>query len=181
MFAYQTDAHVTTATLQHHFPTLYALSDPHPLAICSGKNLPDGTPTSSSKDGAYVNSCTIKVINTVLHSQLRLTYCSQHGSFGGPGLDSDQFYCAGSEDFRAYVWKVPELSKLAERRIEISSLDWSTQEWADVTGKSLKHTVLDVAQPQFAAFSEGTKTPRYVPVDLSTPLFRLTGKHALSK
>jgi hypothetical protein len=70
---------------------------------------------------------------------------------------------------------------LAERRIEISSLDWSTQEWEDVTGKSLNHMVLDVAQPRSAAFSEGTKTPRYVPVDLSTPLFRLTGEHTLLK
>lgn len=67
-------------------------------------------------------------------ARLNSTFVEQHGSFGGPGFDSDQFYCVGSEDFRAYVWKVPELSELAERRIEISSLDWSTQEWANVTG-----------------------------------------------
>lgn len=132
-------------TMLHHFPTIYALSDSHPLAVCSGKYLPSGAPVTSSRGGTYANSCTIK-----------------HGSFGGPGFDSDQFYCVGSEDFRAYVWKVPELSELAERRIEISSLDWSTQEWANVT-----------------AFSDGTKTPRYIPVDLSMPLFRLTGHSSI--
>jgi DDB1- and CUL4-associated factor 5 len=146
--------------------------------MCSGKYLPGGTPVTSPKDGTYTNSCTIKVGAFYASARLRLTFVGQHGSFGGPGLDSDQFYCAGSEDFRAYVWKIPEISELVERRIEISSFDWSTQEWADVTGKRFRTRVVDISESWSLAFSEGTKTPRYIPVDLSTPLFRLTGKHA---
>ena len=34
------------------------------------------------------------------------------------------------------------------------------------------------AQLSSTAYSEGTKNPRYIPVDLSTPLFRLTGNYA---
>ena len=59
-------------TLQHHYPTIYGLADPHPLAVCSGKYLPDGTPVTSSKDGTYANSCSIKVDAFHAFSRLRL-------------------------------------------------------------------------------------------------------------
>lgn len=48
----------------------------------------------------------------------------QHGSFGGPSLTSDAYYGAGSDDFRGYVWKVPETSILLEQRREIGVDRW---------------------------------------------------------
>ena len=48
----------------------------------------------------------------------------KHGSFGGPGLESDDLYASGSDDFRGYVWKIPPLSVLKEQRKEISVNEW---------------------------------------------------------
>jgi WD repeat-containing protein 22 len=46
--------------LQHYLPTIYALSDPNPIATCSGTIHPDGTPVAQN-ERTYSNSCTIKV------------------------------------------------------------------------------------------------------------------------
>jgi len=51
----------------------------------------------------------------------------QHGSFGGLGLDRDQYYSAPSDDFHGYMWKLPDLADLAERRTEISASEWADQ------------------------------------------------------
>jgi len=131
-------------TMLHYLPTIYGLSDPHPLATCSGRNLPDGMPVPAG-ERTYSNSCTMK-----------------HGSFGGPGLETDDLFCSGSDDFRAYLWEIPSLADLEQRRRVISPDDWSTREW-----------------PQTIAFTEGRHEPRYVPVELSTPLCRLTGHNSI--
>ncbi|KAF9464101.1 WD40 repeat-like protein [Collybia nuda] len=131
-------------TMLHHLPTIYALSDPIPIAVCSGKNRPGGTPVPPS-ERTYSNGCTIK-----------------HGSFGGPGLDCDGFYSAGSEDFCAYVWKIPRLSELIGRRLEVSPSSWVTDE-----------------SPSSVGFTNGFRNPRYVPVELDTPTFRLTGHKSI--
>jgi hypothetical protein len=49
-----------TFLTQNFYPTIYALNDPHPIAICNSTVSPDGT---SIPDGerTYVNACTIKV------------------------------------------------------------------------------------------------------------------------
>ncbi|KIK44314.1 hypothetical protein CY34DRAFT_23148 [Suillus luteus UH-Slu-Lm8-n1] len=130
--------------LQHYFPTIYALSDPHPLAICTGRNAPDGTPISPSQR-TYTNSCTMK-----------------SGAFGGPGMDEDDLYGAGSDDFRAYVWKIPPLMTLQGLRKEIAAHDWYTREWPDTV-----------------AFAEGKWESRYVPLEISTPLARLNGHKSI--
>ncbi|KAJ6582810.1 WD40-repeat-containing domain protein [Mycena sp. CBHHK59/15] len=98
----------------HYFPTIYALMDPHPVAVCSAPNLPDGTPVPPG-ERTYANSCTMK-----------------HGSFGGPGLDADVLYAAGSDDFRAYVWALPSPAELTAQRTVISSAEWSAGEHAGV-------------------------------------------------
>jgi WD repeat-containing protein 22 len=82
----------------------------------------------------------------------------KHGSFGGSGLTKDEYYSAGSDDFRGYVWKVPDIADLIERRLEVSANDWVAQD-----------------SPQNIGFSEGMWEPRYVPADLSRPIFRLNG------
>jgi hypothetical protein len=76
------------------------MTDPHPLAVRSGKYLSGSTPVASAKDGTYSK---IKVHLFSSSTRLRLIVVEQHGSFGGPGLDRDQFYCAGSEDSRSYI------------------------------------------------------------------------------
>jgi len=122
------------------------LSDPNPLAVLSGANLPDGTP-KLPEERAYSNSCTIK-----------------HGSFGGPGLDVDDMYAAGSDDFRGYVWKIPSISQLKSARKELSAEDWSN--------------MVDLEQTT-VAFSEGRKERKYIPVEIPTPFCRLTGHNSI--
>ncbi|KAG2101108.1 WD40 repeat-like protein [Suillus discolor] len=130
----------------HYFPTIYAMSDPHPLAICTGRNTPDGTPISPPQR-SYTNSCTMK-----------------SGAFGGPGMDEDDMYGAGSDDFRAYVWRIPPLMTLQGLRQEITSHDWYAREWPD--------TVV-------LAFAEGKWESRYVPHEISMPLARLNGHKSI--
>jgi len=61
----------------------------------------------------------------------------QHGSFGGPSLVSDVYYGAGSDDFRGYVWKIPEAPVLLEQRREIGVDRWPL-EGNDTVGTSPK-------------------------------------------
>lgn len=44
----------------NYLPTIYSVSDPQPIAICSGRFLPDGSPIAPDKR-TYHNSCTMKV------------------------------------------------------------------------------------------------------------------------
>ncbi|KAJ7701447.1 WD40 repeat-like protein [Mycena rosella] len=128
-------------TMLHYFPTIYALMDPDPVAVCSASNLPDGTPIPSGAY-TYANSCSTM----------------KQGSFGGPGLDEDTLYAAGSDDFRAYVWALPPPAELAARRTRISHADWDAGAHAGVV-----------------AFADRSAGPRCVPVELHTPRARLGG------
>lgn len=125
-----------TATMLHHLPTIYSLSDPIPVAMCSKARRVEGT---------YSNSCTIK-----------------HGSFGSGGLHDDRYYCAGSDDFSAYMWEIPEISDLVERRQEISSDTWS-----------------GLGNDNIVGFASSPDEPRHVPVNLDTPMYRLTGHESI--
>ena len=40
------------------------------------------------------------------------------------GSDRDMYYTAGSDDFRAYVWKIPDESALVESRKVVEYSDW---------------------------------------------------------
>ncbi|KAG7445711.1 WD40 repeat-like protein [Guyanagaster necrorhizus] len=132
-------------TMLHHYPTIYSVSDPNPIALCNVQTLPDGSPVLPGQR-TYSNSCTIK-----------------HGSFGGLGFDSDDFYCAGSDDFCAYLWKIPSISSLVERRQVVDPDEWSGNPvFADTTG-----------------YASGLHEPRYVPVNIKTPLCRLTGHNSI--
>lgn len=132
-----------SVTLLNFYPTLYALNDPHPIAICKATVLPDGNPIPDG-ERAYSNGCTIK-----------------HGSFGGPSLNSDAYYAAGSDDFRGYVWKIPETSVLTEQRREIGVDSWLLE--GDET----------------IAFAKSSRETRYQPVALSRPLCRLSGHKSI--
>ncbi|TFK24981.1 WD40 repeat-like protein [Coprinopsis marcescibilis] len=138
--AFDQDGSRFALTLQHYLPTIYATEDPHPIAVCSGKIWPNGEPVTPGQK-SYSNACTMK-----------------HGSFGSLGTNSDQYYGAGSDDFCAYLWKIPSISELKDQRKEINPLDWWTKETSDTT-----------------AFTDGFSQPKFIPVDLSRPHCRLTG------
>ncbi|OCH92640.1 WD40 repeat-like protein [Obba rivulosa] len=129
------------ATMLHFLPTIYSINDPFPVATCSGKNLPDGT-AAPQGEKTYSNSTTIK-----------------HGSFGGP--TGDEYYSAGSDDFRAYIWELPSLSTLLERRETIEFEKWST-----------------AGDPDMIGFTTGMTEP-CVPVEIDTPLCRLAGHKSI--
>lgn len=84
---------------------MYATSDPYPIAVCSGRCRPNGTPVPP-EERTYSSRATIK-----------------HISFGGPGLDSDIYLSTGSDDFRGYVWKLPPTAELLDRRTIIEDDD----------------------------------------------------------
>ncbi|KAJ7617516.1 WD40 repeat-like protein [Mycena polygramma] len=127
-------------TMLNYYPTIYALTDPDPVAVCSAVNRPDGTPIPPG-ERSYGNACTMK-----------------HGGFGGPGLDEDIMYVAGSDDFRAYVWALPPPEVLAAQRTVLSHEEWMAGAHAGVT-----------------AFAEHMTGPRCIPAPLHTPRARLGG------
>lgn len=128
-------------TMLHYFPTIYNLMDSDPVAVCSAPNLPDGSPVPRG-ESTYENSCSTM----------------KQGSFGGPGLDVDTLYAAGSDDFRAYIWSLPPPAALAAQRTFISYEDWDAG-----------------AHSGIVAFAERTTGPRCVPAQLQTPCGRLGG------
>ncbi|KAF7348252.1 WD40 repeat-like protein [Mycena sanguinolenta] len=131
-------------TMLNYFPTIYSLTDADPVAVCSGANLPDGRPVTTG-ERTYGNACTMK-----------------HGTFGGPGLEADAFYVAGSDDFRAYVWVLPPPESLTAQRTILSYAEWDAGEHLGVT-----------------AFAEHATGPRCIPAQLHTPHARLGGHSSI--
>ncbi|KAF8133718.1 WD40 repeat-like protein [Boletus edulis] len=142
--AFDRDGSKLAVTMLHWFPTIYTVSDPHPVAVLTGKNDPDGSPVNFG-ERTYSNSCTMK-----------------SGAFGGPGMNEDILYGAGSDDFRGYVWRIPELSTLLGLRQEINVDEWMSHEW---TGA--------------CAYSESQWATRYIPLQIDTPLCRLNGHRSI--
>lgn len=104
-------------------------------------------------------------------------YSSQHGSFGGPGLAIEEYFSAGSDDFRGYVWKLPDAAEMIERRQKVSADEWAAGDSLPDVGKLFwRLGLLGISFPMSTSgFAEGQRKPRYVPVELSTPIFRLNG------
>ncbi|ESK95196.1 wd repeat domain 22 [Moniliophthora roreri MCA 2997] len=140
---FDAEGDILGVTMLHFYPTLYTLSDPNPVAVCTGRYLPEGTPVSEG-ERTYSNSCTMK-----------------HGSFGGPASRTETYYCAGSDDFCGYLWKIPPVEELIQRREVIPSDDWLLQDCRTI------------------GFAESMTSLRYVPVDLSTPSAVLKGHDSI--
>ncbi|EJC98064.1 WD40 repeat-like protein [Fomitiporia mediterranea MF3/22] len=132
-------------TFLHHLPTIYSTADPIPLAVCSGKNFPNGSPVPEG-ESSYRNTCTIK-----------------HGAFGGPAGDTeDAYFTTGSDDFRAYVWKIPNLAGLREERRVLDESEFQTE------------------SPRLIGYAQNTDDNYiYIPADICTPLFRLQGHDSI--
>ncbi|KAJ7601190.1 WD40 repeat-like protein [Mycena floridula] len=133
------DGSEMAVTFLHHKPTIFAVSDPNPIAICSAS-------ASGSDPRTYSNSCTMK-----------------HGSFGsGFGSSADGIYCTGSDDFRGYIWRIPNVEELKVARREIKACDWPEAGSGDI------------------GYTDGRlNSTRYVPVDISEPVYRLTGHKSI--
>ncbi|KAF9046547.1 WD40-repeat-containing domain protein [Panaeolus papilionaceus] len=128
----------------HYLPTIYSLSDADPIATLSGKHLPDGSlvpPTQRT----FSNSCTMK-----------------HGSFGGARLGLGDLYAAGSDDFQAYVWKIPPTEELMDKRDSLSVAEWE-----------------NYGNASTIAFTQGRLAPKVVPAEISTPFCHLKGHNSL--
>ena len=89
----------------------------------------------------------------------------------------DDYFSSGSDDFRGYVWKIPDTAEITDRRQKVSLDNWSAHDSSYDIGMVLfapmLHTrLMSICTP---GFSEGLWEPRYVPVELSIPVFRLSG------
>ncbi|CAB4411884.1 unnamed protein product [Rhizophagus irregularis] len=84
------------AIINHYRPTLYNVFDEKPLCTFSSDY-------DFETQIGYKNDCTFK-----------------QGYFGGP--DGDYFLC-GSDDFRVYIWKVPDIETMINERSFTKNLD----------------------------------------------------------
>lgn len=86
------------SSLSRFSPTLYAVGDPDPLALLE----------SVQKDNSGLKSCcTIK-----------------HGSFGFDAQLGKLHYAIGSDDFRAYVFEIPDIETLKNGREIVNLSTW---------------------------------------------------------
>ncbi|PFH53402.1 hypothetical protein AMATHDRAFT_55347 [Amanita thiersii Skay4041] len=139
------DGEKFAVTFLHYYPTIYKLSDPNPIAILTANHTPGACPPRKS-ERTYSNSCTMK-----------------HGSFGGPGSDTDNLYAAGSDDFRGYVWKLPPIEELLAQRLIVSASEWDY-----------------VSRPNAIAFTQGDPcSTKCIPVEISQPLCKLYGHRSI--
>ncbi|KAG1742300.1 WD40 repeat-like protein [Suillus paluster] len=142
------------------------LHDPHPLAICTGRNAPDGIPVSPS-ERTYTNSCTMK-----------------SGAFGGPGMDEDDMYGAGSDDFRAYGLRKEITAPFAEGKWESRYVPFEIQTPLARLNGVERQVILHSPTPSSPAVQDLLPTPPTVrtlqPQDLAaerTFLRALFGPH----
>ncbi|EIN13015.1 WD40 repeat-like protein, partial [Punctularia strigosozonata HHB-11173 SS5] len=114
--AFNGDGTKLAVTVPGYFPIIYSVGgdEEWPLAVCTGRHLPDGSPASPGLR-TYRNQSTFK-----------------HGSFSMTS-GGDEYYATGSDDFRAYIWHIPSNAKLAEEGILLNPEHWASQE-PDVVG-----------------------------------------------
>ncbi|KAI0345939.1 WD40 repeat-like protein [Trametopsis cervina] len=147
-------------TFRGYLPTIYSIDDPNPVATCFARYLPDGTPVPPGKR-TYANTSTMK-----------------HGSFGGPGLDRDEYYSAGSEDFCGYVWEIPEVQTLKQRREIVSDTSFYGRDPATV-GEADSLALIITEYLISSGFASNSGGERCIPVELHTPLSRLGGHRSI--
>ncbi|GAA6060795.1 hypothetical protein JCM10212_005444 [Sporobolomyces blumeae] len=107
-------------TISGHLPTLYSLSDPHPLATFSAPLPPPPPPPKADSDDDEPNESSIA---DYVKDRWPWTYrnksTTKHGSFGG-GSDAVEgkglYWASGSDDFGVYIWEVPARETMESAR-----------------------------------------------------------------
>ncbi|PKI84512.1 hypothetical protein MVES1_001821 [Malassezia vespertilionis] len=145
------------ADVSLYHPVLYAVGRREPLATLSSMDwhphlnpcVADSAKLPCDRFAGYRNSCTVK-----------------RGSFGFESQTGCMYYASGSDDFRAYGWKIPPLDTLISGHASMLESEWKAD--AD-TG--LDHV-------WFRAESEDSVVMER-PVSLSTPAFTLEGSQSI--
>lgn len=147
------------ADVSLYHPVLYAVGNAEPLATLSSVQLhPHRDPC---RDGAelpifdryvgYRNSCTVK-----------------RGSFGFESQSGSLYYVTGSDDFRAYGWRIPTVDVMVERRERMAYRDW------------LAHPTHGTHHVWFRGDPSRTAGDMVHPYEMDTPSFTLEGTLAYS-
>jgi len=79
-----------------------------------------------------------------------------------PSQAKTNIFCTGSDDFRAYCWKIPDLAKLADERRVLDFDGWASTSPKSTTG------FLQISEERW-----------HIPAQLDTPLFRLNGHSSI--
>ncbi|GAA5881610.1 hypothetical protein JCM3774_006493 [Rhodotorula dairenensis] len=115
------------ATISGHLPTLYELSEPEPLA-CFASPAPPPPSASLLSSSSSSSTATAPPPPMSFPRGYRNSTTTKHGSFGGSygGADAAApgrglYYAAGSDDFKTYLWEVPDLERLREGRRRVRS------------------------------------------------------------
>ena len=118
--AFDSTGKLLCATVSRYLPVLYEMNNSTPLATFDHQ---------SSTGASYSNLCTVKVRLLIpIVGKMSNRNPRQNGSFGGSG--DNLYYAAGSDDFAAYVWKVPPLESLKERGRNLTGAE-SESEWVN--------------------------------------------------
>ncbi|TKY89696.1 hypothetical protein EX895_001481 [Sporisorium graminicola] len=110
--------HFLASSISRYHPTIYSVNDPDPLLTLEStvaedlvedqyyqwQGVPVGTPTAPKR---LSSCCTIK-----------------HGSFGLQAHTGKLHYAIGSDDFRAYVFEIPDRDELLLRREFVNRRQW---------------------------------------------------------
>lgn len=139
-------------------PVLYAVGSPEPLATMSSlERYPHMNPCLShpphstlDKYAGYRNSCTVK-----------------RGSFGFESQTGHLYYVTGSDDFRAYGWRIPPTETLLAQREAMPATDW------------LAHSTKGTDQVWFRTDASRDVPTMVKPLDLYAPSFTLEGSRSI--
>ncbi|GAA5845349.1 hypothetical protein JCM9279_004853 [Rhodotorula babjevae] len=151
------------ATLSGHLPTLYELSDPIPLATFASPAPPPPPPPAPPSASTDADADAPSSRPPSFPRGYRNTTTTKHGGFGGgrgaePGRGL--YYAAGSDDCGAYVWEVPRLEALRERRKEVGADELEKGQVAFVRTWTASPTKFDPLAPL---------PPPPVPIRLTLP------------
>ncbi|WFD43276.1 hypothetical protein MPSI1_001937 [Malassezia psittaci] len=146
------------ADVSLYHPVLYAVGDAEPVATMSAlRQYPHMNPclqhppsSSLDKYSGYRNSCTVK-----------------RGTFGFESQTGNLYYVTGSDDFRAYGWKIPPRNELTSDRVSMLPSDWSAHEKEGIDRVWFR-------------MDKGLESSRMVlPLELDQPSFTLEGSRSI--
>ncbi|SPO47154.1 uncharacterized protein PSANT_04841 [Moesziomyces antarcticus] len=106
------------SSVSRYRPTIYAINDPDPLATLESSIVEDHVPPHSFRHAGVAPGTPA--------APKKLSSCCtiKHGSFGLEQQTGDLHYAIGSDDFRAYIFRIPPVEDLKLRREFVSRKEW---------------------------------------------------------